>query len=273
MPIVSITNPEDERLSDYRSLSDPALLEARGLFIAEGRIVVRRLLTASRFRAKSLLLTEAARISLADVLAAGAAEVPIYIVPRTWMQPIVGYNIHRGCLAVSERGEASTFEQLLASLAGARVIVGLEGVNNPDNVGGIFRNASAFAASAVVIGPGCADPLYRKTLRVSSGAVLRVPFAAALHWSGALQRLRQEGFTLVALTPARTALPLDRAIAERRAGTRWALLLGAEGSGLTPETQAAADLRVRIPMAADADSLNVAVACGIALGALYVEPS
>src|SRR5207245_10793276 len=155
--------------------------------------VVRRLL-GSRFRARSVLASEAAAEDLRDVLPDG---LPVYVAAEETIRRVVGFNFHRGCLAVGERGTALALDGLLD----ARVLVVLEGITNPDNVGGVFRNAMAFGAGGVVLAPGCSDPLYRKAIRVSMGGTLVVPFAHAEPWPEALVRLRGHGFTVVALAP------------------------------------------------------------------------
>jgi tRNA G18 (ribose-2'-O)-methylase SpoU len=255
---VHITTLSDPRLDDYRNVPDPELLRTRGIFIAEGRHVVRRLLSSTRFRTRSLLLTPAAENSLHDILA-DSGDVPAFIVSQENMNAITGFNIHRGCLAVGERPPAATWEE--ATRGASRVVV-LEQVSNADNVGGIFRNAAAFAADAVLLGPACTDPLYRKAIRTSMGAVLNVPFAMMTDWPADLARLRTAGFTLVALTPSGTD---DLAQPFRAAKHRIALLFGHEGEGLSREALAASDLRARIPMAPGVDSLNVASAAAVAL--------
>jgi tRNA G18 (ribose-2'-O)-methylase SpoU len=228
------------------------------VFIAETRLVVRRLLTAGRFRVRSVLGTEAALADLADVLAP-AGEV--LVAPDAVIQGVVGFNFHRGCLAVAERGP----EVAPATLHGGRLLVVLEGMANPDNVGGVFRNAMAFGADGVILSPGCADPLYRKALRVSMGATVTVPFARAAEWPAALHGLRAAGFQVVALAPRPGGVDIAEFGARRALPERVALVLGAEGDGLSAAARAAADVEVAIPMAAGVDSLNAATASGIAL--------
>jgi tRNA G18 (ribose-2'-O)-methylase SpoU len=257
--IIQIDDFNDPRLDDYRNVTDPELLRERGVFVAEGRHVVRRLLTESRFRTRSLLLTPAAQEGLAD-LVDGNLHLPVFVVRSQAMQAITGFNIHRGCLAIGERPPMPAWTDVVR---GTRLVVVLEQVSNADNVGGIFRNAAAFGADAVILGPSCADPLYRKAIRTSMGAALRVPFAEMTEWPGDLTRLRAAGVRLLALTPARDAILLREARVDVDA--RVALLLGHEGDGLSPEALAAADVRVRIPMAGDVDSLNVASAAAVAL--------
>ncbi len=257
VPIFEVTGTGDPRLSDYRNIPDPDLLRSRGLFIAEGRQVVRRLLAVPRFRVRSLLLTPAARAGLADLLLQ-VADVPVFVVTRDAMNAIAGFNIHRGCLAAGERPAPARWEDLAAA---ARRLVVLEGVGNADNVGGIFRNAAAFGVDAVLLGPSCADPLYRKAIRTSMGAALQVPFASMDDWPVDLSRLKELGFGLWALTPSVDARLLPHA--EPPARLAW--LVGHEGEGLSPAALEAADLRVRIPIAKGLDSLNVASAVAIAL--------
>ena len=257
MGVEHVRDVDDPRLADYRELRDGARRRRDGTFIAESRQVVRRLLGASRFRARSVLATEAAAEDLRDLLADG---LPVYVAPEATLQRVVGFNFHRGCLAVGERGAEPALEGLLD----ARALLVLEGVTNPDNIGGVFRNAMAFGAGGVLLAPGCSDPLYRKAIRVSMGGTLVVPFARAAPWPEALARLRQRGFTVVALTPDGSA-DIDELGTRRPVPERVALLVGAEGEGLSPATRAAADLAVRIRMAGRGQSLNVATASAIAL--------
>jgi tRNA G18 (ribose-2'-O)-methylase SpoU len=262
VPVVEVTGTGDPRLADYWTIPDPDLLRSRGLFVAEGRHVVRRLLASTRFRTRSLLLTPAAHRGLTDVLPL-VPDIPVFVVSQEAMNTVAGFNIHRGCLAAGERPPAQKWELVAA---GARVVVALERVANADNVGGIFRNAAAFGADAVLLGPGCADPLYRKAIRTSMGAALQVPFAAMDDWPADLRRLGALGFGLWALSPARDALPLRDVVAQRvSAAERIVLLVGHEGEGLSPAALEAADVRVRIPMSGGVDSLNVAASAAIAL--------
>ena len=265
MPIVPIASLDDPQIADYRAVPDPELLRCRGLFVAEGRLVVRTMLEASRFWPQSLLVTDQARIGLAGALTPWVESVPVYVAPIELLSAIVGFNIHRGCLSLVKRPAPVGVADLLAGMPGRAVVVVLEGVGNADNVGGIFRNALALGAFGVVIGPGCCDPLYRKATRVSIGATLRVPFATADDWPADLVRLRDAGFTVVAMTPDPSAEDVSEYAASAADGGRIALLLGAEGPGLTPEALAASDRRVRIPMVGGVDSINVATAGAIAL--------
>jgi tRNA G18 (ribose-2'-O)-methylase SpoU len=260
-----IGGPDDPRVSEYRGISDSELMRARGLFVAEGRLVVQRLIEDGRYVVRSLLLSEAARRSLSPLLATMTPTIPVYIAEAEDFVSITGYDIHRGCLALAIRPDAPSLDDLLAPAATAIV---LEGVTNADNVGGVFRNAAAFGADAVLLSPTCCDPLYRKAIRTSMAATLRVPFARLDDWPAALTRIRAQGFALVALTPKQPAEELD-AFAARPRPSKLALLIGTEAVGLTPDVEASADHRVRIPIRAGVDSLNLAVATGIALYKLH----
>jgi tRNA G18 (ribose-2'-O)-methylase SpoU len=254
-------SPSDPRVDLYRGVRDPELARSHGLFVAEGRLVVRRVLEDPRYRVRSLLLNDAANRDLEPLLAGIESSIPIFVCETADFQRITGVNMHRGCVALVERPPPKSVDEVIA---GARRLIVLDGVTNADNVGGLFRNAAAFAADAVLLSPDTCDPLYRKAIRTSMAAVLRVPFARCGQWPADLGRIRSAGFTLVALTLSETAEPLD-AFAARAAGLRLALALGAEGDGLTPALVSAADASVRIPISSAVDSLNVAVAAGIAL--------
>ena len=251
----------DVGVDDYRDLRDPELIHRRGLFVAEGRLVVERLIDMPGYRFRSILVSEAARRPLAGALSRVGGDVPIYVCAAADFLGITGYDIHRGCLALVERPQPLPVSALLPA---ARTLVVLEAVANPDNVGGVFRNAAAFGADAVVLSPSCCDPLYRKAIRTSMAATLRVPFARAEEWPGPLAEIRAAGFTIVALTPHDPAEDLERFV-ESHPLWRVALLVGTEGAGLTAAAEAAADYRVRIPIRPEVDSLNVATATGIAL--------
>jgi tRNA G18 (ribose-2'-O)-methylase SpoU len=263
MTLERITGPEDPRVADYRIVSDGELLRTRGLFVAEGRLVVRRLIEDGRWPVRSVLVSEAARASLDGVLERLPAPTPVFVGSVEDFRGITGYHIHRGCLAIGERGAGARAEAILDA---ARTVVLLEGVANADNVGAIFRNASALGADAVLIDDACADPLYRKAIRTSMGAALRVPFARLAAWPDAVEWLGTHGFTIAALTPHEPAEDVA-ALAARGRPDRLALAAGAEGSGLSDELARAATVRVRIPVRPEADSLNVATAVGIALHA------
>ena len=188
-------------------------------------------------------------------------SAPVYVVEQPLMNQLAGFNMHRGCVALAHRPGRQTLAACnLASLA--RVLV-LEGVNNPDNVGGLFRSAAAFGVDAVVLGPSCGDPLYRKAIRTSMAATLQVPFVDAGAWPGALHELRRHGLGVLALTPAADARPLDTIRREDIA--RCALIVGNEGEGLSAGAIDAANDAVRIDMRGGVDSLNVVVAASIAM--------
>jgi tRNA G18 (ribose-2'-O)-methylase SpoU len=258
VPLIPIASVDDPRLADYRDIATGRLRERRDVFAVESREVVRRLLMAGRFRLRSLLATHGALAALADVL---PAEVPVYLAARSVVRDVVGFNFHRGCMGIAERGSPLALDTLLET-APRLLIVG-ERLSNPDNVGGIFRNGMAFGADGVVLSPGSGDPLYRKVVRVSIGAAVTVPFVEATAWPEALAQLRAGGCHLVALA-TRSDIGLD----ELSVPSRIALLVGNEGEGLSETALDHADVRVRIPMAPGVDSLNAVVACGIALHAL-----
>jgi tRNA G18 (ribose-2'-O)-methylase SpoU len=261
-PVLPAAGLDDPRLDDYRHVADPAALRSRGVFVAEGRLVVARLAEQRRHVVRSVLLTETAAAAMPATLAALGADVPVYVVPQAVMNAVVGFNIHRGCLALAERPAPGGLEALPLGTIDRLVVA--EGVNNPDNVGGLFRNAAALGAGAVVLGPGCGDPLYRKAIRTSMAATLQLPWAHAGAWPGALHAVRAAGIGVVACTPSADAPSLyDIDLPERAA-----VLVGAEGDGLTAGALAAADVRVRIPMHGGMDSLNVATAAAVVLGAL-----
>lgn len=260
--MIPLEGLDDPRLEDYRHVADHDALVARGLFVAEGRLVVARLVRGGRHHVRSLLLSPAAAAAMAGVVRDVGPDTAVFVVPQAGMNAVVGFNIHRGCLAMADRPAPTTLADLKLD-AVTRLLV-LEGVNNPDNVGGLFRNAAALGAAAVVVGPHCGDPLYRKAIRTSMAAVLTLPWVQAGPWPDALARLRRAGFTVVACTPAAEATALYDADLPRRA----AVLVGAEGDGLTAAALAHADLRLRIPMHGAMDSLNVATAAAVVLSAL-----
>lgn len=258
--MIAIATLDDPRVADYRTLSAPGAMRRAGLFVAEGRIVVRRLLSNPRFNTRSILLTANALDAIRDSIDRVADRIPIFVVAQNTMNEIAGFNIHRGCLALAERPSTMTLDDL--PLDRLRRVVVMERVNNPDNVGGIFRSAAAFGSDAVILGPGCGDPLYRKAVRTSMAATLAVPFADAGAWPEALHTLRAHGLRVLALTPHAEARPIANL---QRDLDRVAILVGAEGEGLSADALAAACDRVRIPMSGPADSLNVTVAASIAL--------
>ena len=260
--VETVEDPEDPRLADYREIRDAERRRRDGTFIAEGRQVVRRLLSVGRYRVRSALVTPPALHALGEALA--AAGVPTYLVRQDIVEAVVGMEFHHGCLAAGERGAEPTAEAVLAEALRPRLVV-LEGLGDASNVGALFRNALAFGVGAVFLAPGTADPLYRKAIRVSSGATVALPFARLADWPRDLERLRDGGYTVLALTPRAEAVDIGELGDRRPLPARLALLLGAEGRGLSAEALAAADLQVRIPMAPEMDSLNVAAAGAVAL--------
>lgn len=260
--MIAIDSQDDERLADYRNVPDAEMVERRGIFVAEGRFVVRRLLEESRLPARSVMVSDAALTSIADLLAT-RPSLPVYHVPQAVMNGVTGFDIHRGCLAIGERPAPASWPALAAD---ARTILVLERIGNADNVGGIFRNAIAFGVDAVLLGPACADPLYRKAIRTSMGAALLLPFAAAAPWPDALRQLGDLGFACIALTPS-AAAPALSDVATSLEHRPLAIVLGHEGDGLTDQALETCDHRARIPMSGF-DSLNVASAAAVALYAL-----
>ncbi|MBI5338745.1 MAG: RNA methyltransferase [Mycolicibacterium rufum] len=259
--VVDIDDPADARLDDFRDLNSvdrrPDLPTGKGLVIAEGVLVVQRML-ASRFRPRALLGTDRRLGELrADLEGLGA---PYYRVSAEVMADVVGFHLNRGVLASASRAAELTVPQVIENAA---TIAVLEGVNDHENLGSIFRNAAGLGVGAVVFGSGCADPLYRRAVRVSMGHALLVPFARATQWPQELNLLRDNGFQLVAMTPDPGARTLAQAIGES-AGRRVAILVGAEGPGLAEHTMRACDVRARIPMSRGTDSLNVATAAALA---------
>ena len=264
MAVIRIDDPADARLEEYRNVPDPELIEKRGVFVAEGRLVVARLLLDGRFKARSVLVTDAARHAMSDVLDSrpGATNDPlVYVVPQWLINAVTGFNIHRGCLAIGERSVVPPWQEVVA---GARRLVVIERVGNADNIGAIFRHAAAFGVDGVLLESGCTDPLYRKAIRTSMGAALQVPFARMEPWPSALRALREQGCSLIALLPT-AERTLQDVVEGLSPAAQTAIVLGHEGDGLSPDALAACDLHARIPMAAGVDSLNVATACAIAL--------
>jgi tRNA G18 (ribose-2'-O)-methylase SpoU len=264
--ILHLDDLSDLRLGPYGLIADPHALRRAGLFAAEGRLVAPRLL-ASRYRVHSMLVSDAAEAALRPLTLA-RPDIDVFVTSADSISTLAGFDFHRGCLALGYRDEPGTLDELLnPPEPGARSLgplVILEGVNNPDNVGGIFRSAHAFGAAGIVLGPRCGDPLYRKAIRTSMGTSMQMPWAHAPDWPASLRTIRGRGYRLIALTTEAGAPELREVAAESRAPI--AFLLGSEGFGLSPEALEAAGGRARIAMpAADADSLNVTAAASIAL--------
>ncbi len=257
--IVPIGEIDDPRLSPYRAVRERDLVGRAGLFVAEGEVVLRLLLRRGRFPLQSLLVAERRLEAVADLVESLPAGTPVYVVPQAVMDGVTGFAIHRGLLGIGVRGAEPSAEDLLAGLPRRALAVGLVGIANHDNVGGIFRNAAAFGADAVLLDQATCDPLYRKAIRVSVGAALVTPFARAADPEALLASLVRHGFTVLGLSPAGR-----RTLAEVTRVDRMAVLLGTEGPGLPPDLLARVEA-VRIPMAGAFDSLNVATTSGIAL--------
>ena len=259
--VVDVTDPADPRLDDFRDLNSvdrrPDLPSGKGLVIAEGVLVVQRML-ASRFTPRALLGTDRRLAELGADL--HGVSAPYYRVEADVMAEVVGFHLNRGVLASASRAAELSVAQVLD---GARTVAVLEGVNDHENLGSIFRNAAGLGVDAVIFGSGCADPLYRRAVRVSMGHALLVPFARAARWPADLHVLRDAGFRLLAMTPDAGAPRLADAM-DGLADGKVAILVGAEGPGLQEHTMRASDVRVRIPMAMGTDSLNVATAAALA---------
>jgi tRNA G18 (ribose-2'-O)-methylase SpoU len=258
MPILPV-DPSDPRLELYRGVADADLLRSHNLFVAEGRLVVERVLEA-RYQVESALMNDASVAALGPAFEAVAPDVPVFHCRNAAFEAITGFNIHRGCLALVRRPAPLQWREAIGT---SRLVVVLEAVTNADNVGGVFRNAAAFGAGSVLLSPTCCDPLYRKSVRTSMGAVLTVPFARVDPWPDGLSDLREQGFVVAALSP-RAPLTVA-AFADATAGQRVALVVGTEGVGLSDAALAIVDTRIGIPIHGSVDSLNLAVATGIAL--------
>jgi tRNA G18 (ribose-2'-O)-methylase SpoU len=265
--VLQVEGVADPRLADYAGLTDVALRSRRepelGLYMAESEKVIRRALAAGH-RPRSLLLSERWLEPLSDlvsrVIAAGA---PVFVGPRETLEAITGFNVHRGAIASMHRPEPVSWERLIDR---ARRVVVLEDVVDHTNVGAVFRSVAGIGADAVLVSARCADPLYRRSVRVSMGTVFQVPWGRIEPWPDGLEQLRARGFTVAALALGSGAISLDDLAAQPP--PRLALVLGTEGDGLTDLALAQTDLRVRIPMAGGVDSLNVAAAAAVALWAL-----
>ena len=258
---IRIDDPDDPRLADFRDLTRadrrPDRPGGRGLVIAEGTVVVRRLLAAP-YPLRALLGLARRYDELAADLA--GTDAPFYVVDADLMADVIGFHLNRGVLATADRIAPPPADELIRN---ARSVAVLEGVGDHENLGSIFRNAAGLGVGAVLLADGCADPLYRRSVRVSMGTVLHVPFAPVPWLDDGIDLLRRNDFRIVALSPTGefrlTDAPLDG---------RVAVLVGSEGHGLTEAAMAAADVRVRIPMHRGIDSLNVATAAAIAFAAL-----
>lgn len=257
--LIHLDDPADPRLADYRDLRDVELrkhLEAtHGLFLAEGEKVVRRAVEGG-FTPRSFLMAPRWLDGLADVL--GSSEAPCYVMSEDLAEQVTGFHVHRGALASLERLPLRPAGEVLAP---ARTVVVLEDVVDHTNVGAIFRSAAALGVNAVLLSPRCADPLYRRSVKVAMGAVFTVPYARLEDWYDGVAAVSAAGFTTVALTPADDAVGIEEAV---RGVDKVALLMGSEGPGLSRRWIRSADVRAVIPMSAGVDSLNVAAATAVA---------
>lgn len=262
--VVPVEDPSDPRLADYAGLRDVELRRAvetpgpggHGRLIVEGTTAIRRLL-ASAYTVRSILVTPQKLAVLADLVEAAATAV--YVAPLEVLRAVAGFDLHRGAVASANRRPPLGVTEVAA---GARTLVLLEGLNDHENLGALARSAAGLGVDGLILDRTCADPLYRRSVRVSMGEILFLPFARAEEWDAALATIRAQGFRLVALTPSRAATPIGAVHTSAR--DRVALLLGSEGPGLAASTLAAADLQVRIPLGAGVDSLNVGHAAAIA---------
>lgn len=256
---IRIDDPQDLRVAAYLDIRERDLAGRQGRFVAEGKVVLEMLLEAKRFAAESVLVLENRLAGLDGTLRKAPVDLPVYVAASEVMDRIAGFHMHRGILAIGRKGAAQPAEALLDTLPARALIVVLVGIANHDNMGSIFRNAAAFRADAVFLDSTCCDPLYRKAIRVSVGAALKVPFASFTETIGFTTALDRLGFGQFALSPrGRTG------IRDTKRTERLALYLGAEGEGL-PESLLVRLRTVRIDMAEGFDSLNVAAASAIAL--------
>ena len=256
---VPIDDPQDPRVAAYLDIRERDLTGRHGRFIAEGKVVLDVLLSAGRFAAESVLVLENRLAGLDEILRKAPPDLPVYVAASGVMDKIAGFHMHRGILAIGSKGTPQPAEALLETLPAGALVVVLVGIANHDNMGSIFRNAAAFGADAVLLDATCCDPLYRKAIRVSVGAALKVPFASFDDTAGFTGRLDRLGFSQFALSP--------RGLTDIRDARRTqplALYLGTEGEGL-PKSLLARLQTVRIDMAQGFDSLNVAAASAIAL--------
>ncbi|WP_329608134.1 TrmH family RNA methyltransferase [Microbacterium sp. KUDC0406] len=256
MHLIAVNDPDDPRLDDYRSLTDVALRRAqeteRGLYMAESPKVIERAITAGH-RARSVLVQQKWVDQVSGLVDEGTT---VFVVPDAVSEALTGFAVHRGALAAMHRPELPTVAELVRGLPARSRIAVLERLTDHTNVGALFRSAAALGVAAVLVSPSCADPLYRRSVRVSMGAVFQVPWTRVERWEAGLDELKDAGYVIAGMTLGEGAIPLDDLVAE--AHGRLALVFGAEGDGITPETDRLLDRRVTIPMMGGVDSLNVA---------------
>jgi tRNA G18 (ribose-2'-O)-methylase SpoU len=262
-PIIAIDDIADPRIEPYRDIRERDLVGRRQRFVAEGRVVIEKLVGSPGCRLDSLLIAAHRLEGMADVLAKLDEATPVFAASQAVVDAIAGFALHRGLLAIGRRTDPPAVEQLLDGLPPHATILMLSGIANHDNIGGIFRNAAAFGVKAVILDASCCDPLYRKAVRVSVGATLLVPFARIPRGMDVLGLLDRHGFATIALSPRGDVELRTMAVAGRNA-----VLLGAEGPGLTPDILDRTR-SVRLSMAGGFDSLNVATTSGIVLHHLF----
>lgn len=258
-PIVVIDDPADPRVAPYRDVREADLVGREGRFVIEGEVVLRTCVREAPQVLESVLLAQKRIDGLADLIADLPEGTPVYAAAQGVLDGIVGFHIHRGVLAIGRRAPEPDPDALLGGLGARALVVGIFGVGNHDNMGGILRNCAAFGVDAVLIGADCCDPLYRKAIRVSVGAAVITPSVRLQAGVDPVALLQRHGFEAVGLSPAG-----EIALMDMRRPARAALLLGAEGPGL-PAAMLDRVTRVSIPMAGGFDSLNVATTSGIAL--------
>lgn len=259
MDPIRIDDPQDPRVSAYLDIRERDLAGRQGRFVAEGKVVLDMLLSTGRFKAESVLVLENRLAGLGEILRKAPVDLPVYVTASEIMDRIAGFHMHRGILAIGRKAGVQPAEALVGALPARSLIVVLVGIANHDNMGSVFRNAAAFGADAVFLDETCCDPLYRKAIRVSVGAALKVPFAPFTDTVGFIAALDRQGFDQLALSPRG-----QTEIRDAKRSERLALYLGTEGEGL-PESLLARLRTVRIDMAEGFDSLNVAAASAIAL--------
>jgi tRNA G18 (ribose-2'-O)-methylase SpoU len=257
--LIEIHEPDDPRIEAYRDIRERDMVGRAGLFVAEGKVVVEKLVGSALHRPLSLLIAAKRIDGLRALLDRLPEDVPVFVAGQPVLDAIAGFAMHRGILAIGRRSVTPDADALLAGLHGDGDILVLSGIANHDNMGGIFRNAAAFGAAAVLLDPACCDPLYRKAIRVSVGAALLVPTARFRRDDDVIDLLKRHGFEPYALSPAG-----ETPLATWRPARRNAVLLGAEGPGLSADILGRAH-SLRIAMAGDFDSLNVATTSGIVL--------
>jgi tRNA G18 (ribose-2'-O)-methylase SpoU len=256
---IRIDDADDPGIAAYRNIRERDLVGRERRFVAEGKVVLDVLFSAGRFQTESVLILDSRLAGMAETLAKAPAGTPVYVASRAVIDAVAGFPMHRGVLAIGRRREDESCDRLLAALPRRALAIALVGISNHDNMGAIFRNAAAFGADALLLDETCCDPLYRKAIRVSVGAALKIPFAYAGPYGSLAKALDAHGFAQIALSPGGKA---DIRTIERR--ERLALYLGSEGEGLPADLLARLET-VRIPIAEGFDSLNVAAASAIAL--------